>query len=226
MAEPIRFPDVPVYQGWGAPVRLESELRDLEMVAGSVPEDLNGTLYRCGPDPQYPPMQGDSVFIDGEGMASMFRFDHGHVDFRTRYVRNERFTLQEKARRSLFGRYRNRYTNDPSVAGKNRGHRQHQRDLARRQIADPQGGLAAVGGRSRHARDHPRVGLWRRGEGRQHDGASEARSRHRRAADLLLPGQGRRHDRRRVLHHRPARQDRARNVVQRAVGADGPRFRA
>src|SRR6185312_7974175 len=111
----------PVYQGWGAPVRLESELRDLEIVAGRVPEDLNGTLYRCGPDPQYPPMQGDSVFIDGEGLAAMFRFDRGHVDFRSRYIRNERFTLQEKARRSLFGRYRNRYTDDASVAGKNRG---------------------------------------------------------------------------------------------------------
>jgi carotenoid cleavage dioxygenase-like enzyme len=121
MAEPIRFPNVPVYAGWGAPVRLESELRDLEVVAGRVPEDLNGTLYRCGPDPQYPPMLGDSVFIDGEGIASMFRFDHGHVDFRTRYIRNERFTLQQEARRSLFGRYRNRYTDDDSVKGKNRG---------------------------------------------------------------------------------------------------------
>jgi carotenoid cleavage dioxygenase-like enzyme len=121
MAEPVHFPDVPIYQGWSAPVRLESELRDLEVVQGEVPADLNGTLYRCGPDPQYPPMLGDSVFIDGEGLVSMFRFDHGHVDFRTRYVRNERFTLQEEARRSLFGRYRNRYTNDPSVAGKNMG---------------------------------------------------------------------------------------------------------
>src|ERR1700685_297624 len=121
MAEPIHFPDVPVFQGWGAPVRLESELRDLEVVQGEVPADLNGTLYRCGPDPQYPPMLGDSVFIDGEGMACMFRFDHGHVDFRSRYIRNERFTLQEKARRSLFGRYRNRYTDDAGAQGKNRG---------------------------------------------------------------------------------------------------------
>jgi len=121
MTEPLRFPDIPLYQGWGAPVRLESELRDLEIVAGKVPEDLNGRLYRCGPDPQYPPMLGDSVFIDGEGMASMFRFDHGHVDFKSRYIRNERYKLQEEARRSLFGRYRNRYTNDASVKGANMG---------------------------------------------------------------------------------------------------------
>ena len=45
-------------------------------------------------------------------------FRDGQVDYKSRWVRNERFVLQEKARRSLFGRYRNRYTNDPSVQGK------------------------------------------------------------------------------------------------------------
>jgi len=66
-------------------------------------------------------MAKDDVFIDGEGMAHLFRFENGHVDYRSRWVRNERFRLQEQARRSLFGRYRNRYTNDPSVAGKSMG---------------------------------------------------------------------------------------------------------
>ena len=78
--------------------------------SGSVPRDLNGTLYRCGPDRQYPPMTADDIFIDGEGMVHMFHFEDGHVDYRSRWVRNERFLLQEAARRSLFGRYRNRYT--------------------------------------------------------------------------------------------------------------------
>jgi Lignostilbene-alpha,beta-dioxygenase and related enzymes len=117
----VTFPDIPLYRGWGAPVRTESTLRDLELVQGSVPRELNGTLYRCGPDRQYPPMTGDDIFIDGEGMVHMFRFEDGHVDYRSRWVRTERFVLQEKARRSLFGRYRNRYTNDPSVAGKSMG---------------------------------------------------------------------------------------------------------
>lgn len=121
MVEPVRFPDIPLYRGWGAPLRLESDVRDLEVVQGEVPAALNGTLYRCGPDRQYPPMLGDDIFIDGEGMVHMFRFERGHVDYRSRWVRNERFLLQEKARRSLFGRYRNRYTNDPSVEGKNQG---------------------------------------------------------------------------------------------------------
>jgi carotenoid cleavage dioxygenase-like enzyme len=117
----VRFPDIPLYRGWGAPLRIEVDAHDLEVVSGSVPKDLNGSLYRCGPDRQYPPMTADDVFIDGEGMVHRFHFDHGHVDYRSRWVRNERFKLQEAARRSLFGRYRNRYTDDPSVAGKNRG---------------------------------------------------------------------------------------------------------
>jgi len=115
----VTFPDIPFYKGWGAPLRIESDLRDLELIQGQVPADLNGTLYRCGPDRQYPPMLGDDIFIDGEGMAHMFRFSDGHVDYKSRWVRSERFLLQEQARRSLFGRYRNRYTNDPSVAGRN-----------------------------------------------------------------------------------------------------------
>jgi carotenoid cleavage dioxygenase len=121
MTEAVRFPDIPLYRGWGAPHRLEADVRDLEVVHGKVPEDLSGTLYRCGPDRQYPPLFRDDIFIDGEGMVHMLRIEGGHVDYRSRWVRNERYLLQERARRSLFGRYRNRYTNDPSVAGKSMG---------------------------------------------------------------------------------------------------------
>jgi len=121
MAEVVRFPDIPLYQGWGAPHRLEAEVRDLEVASGAIPADLNGTLYRCGPDRQYPPRFKDDIFIDGEGMVHMFRIAAGHADYRSRWVRNERFLLQERARRSLFGRYRNRYTNDASVSGKGMG---------------------------------------------------------------------------------------------------------
>jgi len=117
----IRFPGIPLYEGWGEPLRVESTISGLEIISGSVPESLNGTWYRAGPDRQYPPMNGDDIFIDGEGMAHLFRFDRGHVEYRSRWVRNERFVLQERARRSLFGRYRNRYTNDPSVKGAQMG---------------------------------------------------------------------------------------------------------
>lgn len=118
MAEPVRFPSIPLYEGWGAPHRAEATITGLELIAGSLPHDLRGCLFRCGPDRQFPPMTDDDIFIDGEGMLHGWYFRDGQVDYQNRWVRNERFLLQEKARRSLFGRYRNRYTNDPSVADK------------------------------------------------------------------------------------------------------------
>ena len=116
MVEPVRFPEVELYQGWGEPMRVECDLKGLEIVEGSLPPELEGTLYRLGADRQYPSGRTDDIFIDGEGMFHMFRFHDGQVDYRSRWVRTERFKRQEAARRALFGRYRNRYTSDPSVA--------------------------------------------------------------------------------------------------------------
>jgi len=49
------------------------------------------------------------------------RLENGHADLKTRYVRTEKFKLERAARRALFGAYRNPFTDDPSVEGKNRG---------------------------------------------------------------------------------------------------------
>lgn len=116
MVEPVSFPDIELYRGWGVPMRTECDVKGLEIVQGAIPSGLDGTLYRLGADRQYPSGRTDDIFIDGEGMAHMYRFQDGQVDYRTRWVRTERFKAQEKAKRGLFGRYRNRYTNDPSVA--------------------------------------------------------------------------------------------------------------
>lgn len=113
----IRFPEIPAYEDWGRPLRLESTVDGLELINGQVPASLDGTWYRAGPDRQYPPMSGTDIFIDGEGMAHMFRIKNGAVSYRSRWVRNDRFNAQAKAGRSLFGIYRNRFTDDPSVAG-------------------------------------------------------------------------------------------------------------
>jgi carotenoid cleavage dioxygenase len=115
-----QFPITPHYSGFNAPSRLESDLYDLE-VEGEIPADLHGTWFRCGPDPQFPPLLGEDIYISGDGMMSMFRFNNGHVDYKSRYVRTERFLAEREARRALFGLYRNRYTDDPSVAALDRG---------------------------------------------------------------------------------------------------------
>lgn len=85
---------------------------------GQVPADLNGRYYRAAYDWAFPPMADDELFINGDGMTAMFHFQNGHVDFKSRFVRTEKFRLERAARRALFGRYRNVYTADPSVRGR------------------------------------------------------------------------------------------------------------
>ncbi|HWW63430.1 MAG TPA: carotenoid oxygenase family protein [Sphingomonadaceae bacterium] len=121
MVEPVRFPEIELYEGWGEPMRTECELRGLELIQGAIPDGLEGALYRVGADRQYSSGRTDDIFIDGEGMIHMFRFKDNQVDYVTRWVETERYKRQKAARRSLFGRYRNRYTNDPSVEGVHMG---------------------------------------------------------------------------------------------------------
>jgi carotenoid cleavage dioxygenase-like enzyme len=115
----FRFPETPTYTGFNAPSRVEAEIFDLE-VEGEVPAALHGTFYRVGPDFHYPPLLGDDININGDGMVTAFRFSGGHVDFQSRYVRTEKFKLEAAARRALFGAYRNPFTDDPAVRGRDR----------------------------------------------------------------------------------------------------------
>ncbi|MCP5144572.1 MAG: carotenoid oxygenase family protein [Gammaproteobacteria bacterium] len=105
----------------GAVHRAESDLYDCE-VEGDLPADLDGCFYRVGPDPQYPKpeeWQNDIAF-DGEGHVTYWRIKNGHVDYKSRYVKNQRWRAQHDARRSLFHMYRNPATDDPSVKGLSR----------------------------------------------------------------------------------------------------------
>jgi carotenoid cleavage dioxygenase len=128
----VRFPTEPGKYGTGGSAgtggafggqvnRSESTLYDCE-VDGDLPDDLDGAFYRVGPDPQYPKPKAleYDIGFDGEGHASMFRIRNGHVDYLSRWVKNERWKAQHEARRSLYGVYRNPYTDDPSVRGKSR----------------------------------------------------------------------------------------------------------
>ncbi len=101
-----------------APLRFEAEIYDCEVV-GEVPRGLNGTFFRCGGDTLYPTLQGDNL-NNGDGVIAAFHFQDGYVDFIQRYVKTERFLLERKNRRRLYGHYRNAYTDDPSTAGTDR----------------------------------------------------------------------------------------------------------
>ena len=116
----VTFSDNPMMKRFGTPFRAEVDIRDCE-VEGEVPAELRGCFYRVGPDFQYPPKYPNNIPFDGEGHVACFSFADGHVDLKTRYVRNQRFKAQEKARRALFGMYRNPYTDDPEVRTLSRG---------------------------------------------------------------------------------------------------------
>lgn len=115
-----RFPELPIFAGFDASGRTEADIFDLEF-DGDMPSALDGTFFRVGPDPQFPPKLGSDIFFNGDGMVCAFRFKDGRVQFRSRYARTEKFLAERHAGRALFGAYRNPFTDDPSVAGKVRG---------------------------------------------------------------------------------------------------------
>lgn len=100
------------------PSRLEGDVFDLE-IFGNIPKQMDGTFYRVMPDPIMPPIyhKGGEMFVplDGDGIVSAFRFKDGHVDWTQRYVRTERYKAERKARKPLFGVYRNPFTYHPCV---------------------------------------------------------------------------------------------------------------
>jgi carotenoid cleavage dioxygenase len=96
------------------PMRFEADVFECE-VEGEIPEALkNGAYFRTGGDRLYPTME-DDIILNGDGMFSAFHFEDGHVSYRSRYVETERLKAEKAARRRLYGKYRNRYTDDESV---------------------------------------------------------------------------------------------------------------
>ena len=102
--------------GFNSPTRFEGDVYDCE-VWGEIPKDIEGTFYRMQCDFDYrPPKNEWMTGFNGDGHISRFRFADGSVDYKGRYVRTDRLMTERKARKRLFGVYRNRFTDDPSVA--------------------------------------------------------------------------------------------------------------
>src|SRR5690348_3306793 len=75
-----KFPQTPAFTGFNTPSRIEADIEDLA-VEGDIPSALNGAFYRVQPDPQFPPLLGDDIAFNGDGMIAMFRFENGKVNF-------------------------------------------------------------------------------------------------------------------------------------------------
>lgn len=110
------FPGTPAFANGVAPSRFQGDIEELE-VFGNMPKSIHGTYYSMGVDKRFPPMHEDDILFNGDGIVGAYYIADGHVDWKRRYVKNDRYKAESKAHRSLFGRYRNPYTDDPSVKG-------------------------------------------------------------------------------------------------------------
>ncbi|RJF92282.1 carotenoid oxygenase family protein [Noviherbaspirillum saxi] len=116
MSEP--FHAVQSFYGTETPLRFEADVHDCEVI-GRIPAELEGTLYRAGPDTQFPTLSADTI-VNGDGIVSSFDFRDGHVAFKCRYVKTERFLKERAARSRLYGAYRNQHTDAPETRGTDR----------------------------------------------------------------------------------------------------------
>lgn len=112
----LPFPDHPYLKGYYRPFGAEMDAGDL-VIEGKIPEGLEGTFYRNGPDPQHPPHPDDRYHVfDGDGMIYAIRLQGGKASMRNRYVKTRKFELERAAGRRLFGVFGNPRFNDPSVS--------------------------------------------------------------------------------------------------------------
>ena len=78
-----------------APVTEERDDEDIAVI-GEVPEDLQGTFLRVGPNPVHLFSEAAYHTFDGDGMIHAIRFDGGRTHYRNRWVRNQGFLLEQE----------------------------------------------------------------------------------------------------------------------------------
>ena len=113
----------PYLEGPYAATHDEVTLHGLEVLAGEIPDDLNGVYVRNGPNPQHHPV-GRYHWFDGDGMVHSVHFADGAATYRNRWVRTEGFLAERDAGTRDLARHHRAVRREP--AGRAReGHRQH-----------------------------------------------------------------------------------------------------
>ena len=80
-------------------IQMECEANDL-IVEGEIPSDLNGTLYRAGPNQRFAP-RGDYHLFAGDGMVHAFHIKDGKANYNNRWVRTAKFNIEDKEGRCV-----------------------------------------------------------------------------------------------------------------------------
>ncbi len=169
-----------------APIPMECDAPFLKIV-GELPRELNGTLYRNGPNPQFD-APGAHWFV-GDGMLHAFHLENGRASYRNRWVRTPKWLAEHDAGRALFGGFGRKLPDAPAIRDQRRRRRQHQHHLPCRPPAGAGRRPPADRDRARHAED-TRLCRLRPRHRRPVHRASQGRSRHRRNDVLRLQCQG------------------------------------
>ena len=94
-----------------APIPMECDAPFLKIV-GELPRELNGTLYRNGPNPQFE-APGAHWFV-GDGMLHAFHLENGRASYRNRWVRTPKWQAEHDAGRALFGGFGRKLPDAPA----------------------------------------------------------------------------------------------------------------
>src|SRR3978361_2255074 len=95
-----------------APIPMECDAPHLK-VTGELPRELNGTLYRNGPNPQFE-APGAHWFV-GDGMLHAFHLENGRASCRNRWVRTPKWQAEHDAGRALFGGFGRKMPDTPAA---------------------------------------------------------------------------------------------------------------
>jgi carotenoid cleavage dioxygenase-like enzyme len=101
-----------------APISMECDAPFLK-VEGELPHELNGTLYRNGPNPQFE-APGAHWFV-GDGMLHAFHLENGRASYRNRWVRTAKWQAEHDAGRALFGGFGRKLPDTPASITQNSG---------------------------------------------------------------------------------------------------------
>ena len=134
-----------------APIPMECDAPFLK-VTGELPRELNGTLYRNGPNPQFD-APGAHWFV-GDGMLHAFHLENGRASYRNRWVRTPKWQAEHDAGRALFGGFGGEAAGRAGHRCTDTRRRQHQHHLPWRTAAGAGGRPSADRDRARHAEPH------------------------------------------------------------------------
>jgi carotenoid cleavage dioxygenase len=101
-----------------APISFEADAPFLKVV-GELPRELNGTLYRNGPNPQFE--TPGAHWFTGDGMLHAFHLDNGRASYRNRWIRTPAWQAEHDAGRALFGSFGRKLPGVTVSAGQDTG---------------------------------------------------------------------------------------------------------